>query len=117
MNLAALSHKLFKKRIEHRRLRIALYDRQGGKCYYCKVELALTAKPPLSTAVTLDELVPKARGGRRTEANCVAACYTCNRLKGVMSVDEFLASKQFKSIVCGRQKLLHCDSGTPRIPA
>jgi 5-methylcytosine-specific restriction endonuclease McrA len=87
-----------------RRLRIALYDAQGGECFYCGIEMLLTAKPPLSCAVTLDEKIPQCKGGRRDALNAVAACFTCNRSKKAMTAEEFLASPQLVSIKKGQRE-------------
>ncbi len=49
-------------------------------CFYCGGE-----------AQSVDHLVPKCRGGRRTKKNLVPACHRCNGMKGSLSVQEFLA--------------------------
>ena len=44
---------------------------QAGKCYYCE--------KPFSTAeLTMDHLVPLARGGKSIKNNLVSACKKCN---------------------------------------
>jgi len=45
-----------------------------GICHYC--EQTFSAKE-----LTLDHLVPIARGGRSTKGNCVPACKECNNRK------------------------------------
>lgn len=45
-----------------------------GLCHYCD-----KAVPPKE--LTLDHLVPVARGGRSTKGNCVPACKDCNNRK------------------------------------
>lgn len=45
-----------------------------GVCYYCEQEF-----PPKE--LTLDHIVPLARGGRSTKGNCVPACKECNNRK------------------------------------
>jgi len=45
-----------------------------GTCYYCS-----KAIPPKE--LTLDHIVPLARGGRSTKGNCVPACKECNNQK------------------------------------
>lgn len=45
-----------------------------GKCHYCGQQVA-------PKQLTLDHLVPLARGGRSTRGNCVPACKECNNKK------------------------------------
>lgn len=39
---------------------------------------------------TIDHLLPRAKGGHTTPANCVCACNLCNQSKAALSLDEFL---------------------------
>lgn len=57
--------------------RLALYSRDGWQCQYCGSRL-----PPSS--LTIDHVVPRARGGKTSWSNCVAACRGCNRKKGCL---------------------------------
>ncbi len=55
-------------------------------CYYCQ-------KPMKKTEVTMDHIVPIARGGRSTKGNVVPACKDCNTKKKYLTVfewDEYL---------------------------
>ena len=45
-----------------------------GVCHYCGKQF-----PPKE--LTLDHIVPLARGGRSTKGNCVPACKECNNQK------------------------------------
>jgi len=45
-----------------------------GVCYYC-------GKPVAPKELTMDHIVPVARGGRSTKGNLVAACKICNNKK------------------------------------
>jgi 5-methylcytosine-specific restriction endonuclease McrA len=45
--------------------------RDGGRCGYCD-----------AWATTVDHITPRARGGRNTWRNTVAACGPCNQRKG-----------------------------------
>lgn len=47
-----------------------------GLCHYCEQKF-----PP--EKLTLDHVVPLARGGESTRGNCVPACEACNRSKGL----------------------------------
>ena len=46
-----------------------------GICYYCEQRFA-------KELLTMDHVVPLARGGKSTKKNCVVACKTCNTDKG-----------------------------------
>jgi 5-methylcytosine-specific restriction protein A len=45
-----------------------------GVCYYCK-------RPTLPKELTMDHIVPIARGGRSKKNNVVTACKACNNKK------------------------------------
>lgn len=46
----------------------------GGVCHYCKKNVG-------AENLTLDHVVPVARGGKSTRGNCVPCCQECNRSK------------------------------------
>ena len=59
-----------------------------GRCHYCGRRC-----PPQE--LTLDHIVPLARGGRSTRGNCVPACKECNTRKQTLlpvEWDEYLNS-------------------------
>jgi len=45
-----------------------------GVCFYCE-------RPTPARQLTMDHIVPLARGGRSTRGNCVPACKACNNRK------------------------------------
>lgn len=53
-----------------------------GFCIYCGLD-----------ADTLDHLIPKARGGTDDPGNLALACSSCNALKGMLTYDEFIKTK------------------------
>ena len=53
--------------------------RDGMKCVYCGVS---------NVRLTIDHIVPKAKGGKSTFENTVAACKPCNNKKGSKSCSE-----------------------------
>ena len=55
-----------------------IFKRDGFKCQYCGNTKELT----------LDHLVPKAKGGKTTWNNLITACKTCNSKKGKASIEE-----------------------------
>jgi 5-methylcytosine-specific restriction protein A len=59
---------------------------QRGACAYCGRKV-----PPRE--LTMDHVVPIARGGRSTKGNVVAACKECNNRKKLMTPAEQLLLK------------------------
>lgn len=60
-----------------------LFDSHGWCCYYCDVQ---STDP---SVMTLDHVVPFARGGQNTIQNCVPACAACNLSKKDQTEREF----------------------------
>jgi 5-methylcytosine-specific restriction protein A len=61
-----------------------------GVCYHCEGRFA-------KAELTMDHLIPIARGGKSTKSNCVVCCKKCNTEKGArtraeMAMDEMAAS-------------------------
>lgn len=56
-----------------------IVHRSGGHCFYCGVAADLT----------MDHVVPLARGGRHAIGNLVASCDFCNKSKGALFVTEW----------------------------
>ena len=62
--------------------------RLSGICYYCGQKF----KPE---ELTMDHIVPLARGGRTTQGNVVPSCKECNKKKGVDTpVDLFFKNSE-----------------------
>lgn len=51
-----------------------VYRRDGYTCVYC-------GDSPAASALTIDHVIPRSRGGGTTWENCVAACHPCNARK------------------------------------
>ncbi len=49
----------------------------AGICYYCGCKVAFSS-------LTMDHLIPLARGGRSTKDNLVPSCKACNNKKKTM---------------------------------
>lgn len=58
-----------------------LFNRDGWKCQYCKVELHWND-------ITIDHVQPKSRGGGTSWKNCVSSCRSCNRKKSNKTLAE-----------------------------
>ena len=54
-----------------------------GICYYCQQNVGIKS-------LTLDHIIPLARGGRTAPGNCVPACRECNKKKGMDIIVESL---------------------------
>lgn len=86
---------LRRERAKARELRKSRWWKQKlaqGRCYYCQAGVA-------PAALTMDHLVPLARGGRSTKDNLVCACKTCNTKKKTllpMEWDEYMAQMKTK---------------------
>ncbi|MFZ9519938.1 MAG: HNH endonuclease [Silvanigrellaceae bacterium] len=58
-----------------------VYLRDGFRCQYCNCSGSLVN-------LTLDHLIPLARGGKTSWDNIVTACKTCNLRKGARTIEE-----------------------------
>jgi 5-methylcytosine-specific restriction endonuclease McrA len=78
-----------------------LYQRQEGRCYYCGCQLYNGAmskterrrcKPGIGPqAWEIDHAQPRGRKGKDERANYRLACVQCNRHKGLLTEEEFMA--------------------------
>lgn len=58
-----------------------LFNRDGWRCQYCGTKLGWHN-------ITIDHVMPQARGGPTSWLNCVSACRPCNRRKDCQTPDE-----------------------------
>lgn len=58
-----------------------LFNRDGWKCQYCRVDLNWSN-------ITIEHVMPKSRGGPTTWLNCVSACKPCNKRKANKTPEE-----------------------------
>ncbi len=77
IRLVKLIRTLYKARVPFSKKNVMVRD--GFKCAYCKIK---------DVRLTIDHIVPKARGGKSTFENCVASCKPCNSRKGHKSCRE-----------------------------
>lgn len=67
-----------RERAKAKELRESQWWRQqigNGLCYHCGQRFS-------KELLTMDHLVPVARGGKSTKSNCVVSCKECNSKKG-----------------------------------
>lgn len=68
-----------------------------GICYYCEQRFA-------KELLTMDHVVPLARGGKSTKKNCVVACKDCNTDKGnKLSVEKTIEQMQAEGKLGGNE--------------
>jgi len=58
-----------------------LYATQGGRCYYCSVEI--------ESGYHIEHMTPLSRGGRNDVSNICLACAPCNLQKHTKTAEEF----------------------------
>ena len=61
--------------------REAVFDRDGWECHICGGGIDRAAKWPDPLSVTLDHVIPLAKGGDHSYGNCKAAHWGCNLKK------------------------------------
>jgi 5-methylcytosine-specific restriction protein A len=62
---------------------------QKGICYYCEQKVG-------SQALTMDHIIPLARGGQSTKGNLVPSCQDCNSKKKLKIPVESLLEEKLK---------------------
>ncbi len=60
-----------------------IYERDDYRCVYCGEQFP-------AEELTLDHVLPRVKGGDRSEGNLVTACSTCNTAKGHRRLSAFL---------------------------
>jgi hypothetical protein len=91
----------------------------GWRCFYCGRPVQEKAEI-LWDWLTKDHLTPLSRGGSDDIGNLVPACFSCNRLKGTMTIDEFRSVRPalFTAEQNARRKSYEEDAlGVKRNPA
>ena len=90
--------RLKREREKARELRASQWWKRAiaaGKCHYC----GKAFKP---AQLTLDHVVPLARGGSSTKDNCVPACKSCNTEKGLATpLDDAFARLEAERLARG----------------
>ncbi len=85
---ASEAHKK-KEKAKAKVLRESLWWRQlvgKGICYHCEQKF-------LASELTMDHLIPIARGGKSDKKNCVPSCKECNTKKGYKTRAELALEK------------------------
>ena len=86
--------------------RLAIYLRDGFKCAYCGEDLR-NVDP---SAITLDHLAPRCKGGNNDEKNLVTSCRPCNCVeKHMKDWKEYATGGAIKRIEALRNKPLNIE--------
>ena len=72
----SLIHKFY----DYKAFKLLILKRDKYTCGYCE-----------EYGNTLDHIIPKSKGGITSFNNCICACLSCNREKGSMPLDQYLA--------------------------
>ena len=70
-------------------LRQRIYKRDGWRCFFCGKDTSLYEVMDYVNSATIDHLQPEHRGGTHDDANLVTACYSCNKTKRYMTLEEY----------------------------
>lgn len=92
-----------------RMARTAALRRTRNTCVYCSRKLP---KKELS----LDHLNPKSQGGSNSLWNLVCCCITCNRQRGTMDLEAWLAVAPLPMFRSAADLIAWADDGLPRLP-
>jgi 5-methylcytosine-specific restriction endonuclease McrA len=62
----------------------AIWQRDGYKCHYCKLDMSYmkNVKRTSRCIITVEHLIPKAKGGSNERSNLVTCCEPCNKREG-----------------------------------
>ena len=74
-----------------RALRLAVYEKYGGRCAYCGSRLRFDPKEhhQRGAKFEVDHLVPKAKGGTNDPENLMPSCHQCNWWKSDRSIEDY----------------------------
>jgi len=79
-----------------------LYEKQGGKCFYCDTEMFLLRsvekkhrKLHRAQLATFDHIKLKSEGGTYARHNGVCACFKCNGIRGDLPQEMFIEHFDF----------------------
>jgi 5-methylcytosine-specific restriction endonuclease McrA len=83
---------------------LRILERDRYRCQYCGLDGMANFEN--SMVMSVDFVVPRTRGGKKTASNLVAACRPCNTLKGRR---EFKSFEEAKAHVLKRREEVHKD--------
>lgn len=75
--------------------KIRLWERDKYKCRYCGWDFAVSFETWWHSAICVDHVIPKKRGGTNDDDNLVTACFNCNAAKGEKPFASFEEAYEF----------------------
>jgi 5-methylcytosine-specific restriction protein A len=102
---ASMEHQK-REKAKARELRASQWWKQTigqGQCYHCGGKF----KP---NELTMDHLIPIARGGKSDRKNCVPSCKDCNTKKGHQTRAEMVMDEMKENLTSGKKTALNSDS-------
>ena len=69
--------------------RTRIFNKAGGKCWYCGVELRPYQGEVLPDTFVTDHAHPKKFGGTSHESNLVPSCWKCNEVKKFKTIEQY----------------------------
>lgn len=90
--------------------RVAIYLRDGLACGYCGATIED------GTRLTLDHLVPDAKGGGNQSSNLITACHKCNSSRGARSWKQFagIVAEYLDHGISGEDIIKHINNARKR---
>jgi hypothetical protein len=85
-----------KAAVRRRHQLAAVFERDGGQCFYCACGLSIDVPVGAKGRATREHLVPVTAGGPDVVANIFAACEPCNAEAGHLSAPEKVALRDRK---------------------
>lgn len=92
IEFSADPHHVRREREKARELRASQWWKNEiakGVCHYCGRKVG-------KDALTMDHVIPVARGGRSVKSNCVPCCKECNNAKKAKTPAEIIIDRLFK---------------------
>ncbi|MBU9721340.1 MULTISPECIES: HNH endonuclease [Bacillaceae] len=78
-NVRVVHEKLILNLFNRKTFREFIFNRDNYTCHYCG-----------EFGNTIDHVLPRSKGGKKTVKNCVCACFVCNRNKGYKDYENFI---------------------------
>jgi 5-methylcytosine-specific restriction endonuclease McrA len=71
-------------------MRQLIYDKYGGKCYMCGINVILIGDSTNDAYMNIDHIVPRSKGGETIASNLACSCKACNEKKSDSELNLFL---------------------------
>ena len=88
------------------RKRWRIYQRDGWRCHYCRLEVLLDVPQSHARFATFDHKHPRSKGGRDDDSNIVTCCARCNKEKADIPYEMYRWFRHMRLLGHCRQELL-----------